>query len=77
MLLDNFEFLTHVDDWIENQQIEELVDRIKPTDFVAKVISSSRNMKLLVTSSESVVFSSLAWGRSPWMPLSQSKLFTS
>ena len=28
ILLDNFEFLIHVDDWIENQQIEEPVDRI-------------------------------------------------
>ena len=59
MLLDNFEFLIHVDDWIENQQIEEPVDRIKATDFVAKLISSSRNVKLLVTSSQNVVFPTL------------------
>ena len=59
MLLDNFEFLLHVDDWIENQQIEEPVDRIKATDFVAKLIFSSRKVKLLVTSSENVEFPSL------------------
>ena len=59
ILLDNFEFLIHVDDWIENQQIEEPVDRIKATDFVEKLISRSRNVKLLVTSSKNVVFPSL------------------
>ena len=59
ILLDNFEFLLHVDDWIENQQIEEPVDRIKATDFVERLISSSRNVKLLVTSSKNVVFPSL------------------
>ena len=59
ILLDNFEFLIHVDDWIENQQTEERVDRIKATDFVAKLISSSRNVKLLVTSSKNVVFPTL------------------
>ena len=59
ILLDNFEFLIHVDDWIENQQIEEPVDRIKATDFVAKLIFSSRKVKLLVTSSENVEFPSL------------------
>ena len=52
MLLDNFEFLIHADDWIENQQIEEPVDRIKATDFVERLISRSRNVKLLVTSSQ-------------------------
>ena len=36
ILLDNFEFLIHVDDWIENQQIEEPVDRIKAMDFGGK-----------------------------------------
>ena len=59
ILLDNFEFLIHVDDWIENQQIEEPVDRIKATDFVAKLIFSSRKVRLLVTSSENVEFPSL------------------
>ena len=59
ILLDNFEFLIHVDDWIENQQIEEPVDRIKAMDFVEKLISSSKNVKLLVTSSKNVVFPSL------------------
>ena len=59
ILLDNFEFLIHVDNWIENQQTEERVDRIKATDFVAKLISSSRNVKLLVTSSKNVVFPTL------------------
>ena len=59
ILLDNFEFLLHVDDWIENQQVEEPVDRIKATDFVARLIFSSRNVKLLVTSSENVEFPSL------------------
>ena len=57
MLLDSFEFLIHVDDWIENQG--EQVNRIKATDFVANLISSSRNVKLLVTSSENVEFPSL------------------
>ena len=52
MLLDSVEFLIHVDDWIENQG--EQVNRIKATDFVANLISSSRNVKLLVTSSENV-----------------------
>ena len=59
ILLDNFEFLIDVDDWIENQQIEEPVDRIKATDFVERLISSSRNVKLLVTSSQNVVFPTL------------------
>ena len=59
ILLDNFEFLIHVDDWIESQQTEEPVDRIKATDFVERLISSSRNVKLLVTSSQNVVFPSL------------------
>ena len=59
ILLDNFECLLHVDDWIENQQVEEPVDRIKATDFVARLIFSSRNVKLLVTSSENVEFPSL------------------
>ena len=59
ILLDNFEFLIDVDDWIENQQREEPVDRIKATNFVERLISSSRNVKLLVTSSENVVFPSL------------------
>ena len=59
ILLDNFEFLLHVDDWIENQQVEEPVNRIKATDFVARLIFSSRNVKLLVTSSENVEFPSL------------------
>ena len=59
ILLDNFEFLIHVDDWIESQQIEEPVDRIKATDFVERLISSSRNVKLLVTSSQNVVFPTL------------------
>ena len=59
ILLDNFEFLIDVDDWIENQQIEEPVDRIKAMDFVEKLISSSKNVKLLVTSSKNVVFPSL------------------
>ena len=59
ILLDNFEFLIHVDDWIENQQIEEPVDRIKAMDFVEKLISRSKNVKLLVTSSKNVVFPSL------------------
>ena len=59
MLLDNFEFLLHADDWIENEQIDEPVDRIKAiTDFVASLFSS-RNVKLLVTSSENVEFPSL------------------
>ena len=57
--LDNFEFLIHVDDWIESQQTEEPVDRIKATDFVERLISSSRNVKLLVTSSQNVVFPTL------------------
>ena len=48
ILLDNFEFLIDVDDWIENQQREEPVDRIKATNFVERLISSSRNVKLLV-----------------------------
>ena len=52
MLLDNFEFLIDVDNWIENQQIEEPVDRIKATDFVERLISRSRSVKLLVTSSQ-------------------------
>ena len=59
ILLDNFEFLIRVDDWTENQRTEEPVDRIKATDFVAKLIFSSRNVKLLVTSSQNVVFPSL------------------
>ena len=59
ILLDNFEFLIHVDDWIESQQTEEPVDRIKATDFVERLISSSRNVKLLVTSSQNVVFPTL------------------
>ena len=59
VLLDNFEFLIDVDDWIENQQREEPVDRIKATNFVERLISSSRNVKLLVTTSENVVFPSL------------------
>ena len=59
MSLDNFEFLLHVDDWIENQRIEEPVNRTKATDFVARLIFSSRNVKLLVTSSENVEFPSL------------------
>ena len=59
ILLDNFEFLIHVDDWIENQQIEEPVDRIKAMDFVENLIFSPRNVKLLVTSSKDVVFPSL------------------
>ena len=57
MLLDSFEFLIHVDDWIENQG--EQVNRIKDTEFVAKLIFSSRNMKLLVTSSQNFEFPSL------------------
>ena len=56
MLLDSFEFLIHVDDWIENQG--EQVNRIKATDL-ANLIFSSRNVKLLVTSSENVEFPSL------------------
>ena len=59
ILLDNFEFLIHVDYWIESQQIEEPVDRIKATDFLERLISSSRNVKLLVTSSQNVVFPTL------------------
>ena len=57
MLLDSFEFLIHVDDWIENQG--EQVNRVKDTEFVAKLIFSSRNMKLLVTSSQNFEFPSL------------------
>ena len=57
MLLESVEFLIHVDDWIENQG--EQVNRIKATDFVANLISSSRNVKLFVTSSENVEFPSL------------------
>ena len=57
MLLESVEFLIHVDDWIENQG--EQLNRIKATDFVANLISSSRNVKLLVTSSENVEFPSL------------------
>ena len=48
-----------MDDWIESQQTEEPVDRIKATDFVERLISSSRNVKLLVTSSQNVVFPTL------------------
>ena len=54
MLLDSVEFLIHVDDWIENQGKQ--VNRIKATDFVANLISSSRNVKLLVISSKNVEF---------------------
>ena len=57
MLLDSFEFLIHVDDWIENQG--EQVNRIKDTEFVAKLIFISRNMKSLVTSSQNFEFPSL------------------
>ena len=57
MLLESVEFLIRVDDWIENQG--EQVNRIKATDFVANLISSSRNVKLFVTSSENVEFPSL------------------
>ena len=57
MLLDSFEFLIHEDDWIENQG--EQVNRIKATEFVAKLIFSSRNVKLLVTSSQNFEFPSL------------------
>ena len=57
MLLESVEFLIHVDYWIENQG--EQVNRIKATDFVANLISSSRNVKLFVTSSENVEFPSL------------------
>ena len=56
-MLDSFEFLIHEDDWIENQG--EQVNRIKATEFVAKLIFSSRNMKLLVTSSQNFEFPSL------------------
>ena len=56
MLLDSFEFLIHEDDRIENQG--EQVNRIKATEFVAKLIFSSRNMKLLVTSSQNFEFPS-------------------
>ena len=59
ILLDNFEFLIDVDDWIESKQREEPVDRIKTTNFVERLISSSRNVKLLVTSSQNVVFPTL------------------
>ena len=47
ILLDNFEFLIDVDDWIENQEREEPVDRIKATNFVERLISSSRNVMWL------------------------------
>ncbi len=68
LLLDNFEFLLHLDDSGQENfhELEMVQERMNPSseeskvmNFITETVMISRKVKLLVTSSEKVVFPSL------------------
>ena len=64
LLLDNFEFLLHLNSERETPLVADVYERMnrepsegtKVEDFIAEMVTSSRKVKLLVTSSEDVAF---------------------